>query len=134
MKRNVALARLKPFEHRLRERGISALYLFGSTARYVSSDSSDLDLLFEYDEGSGFTVSLIKLVQCWISQMAWVQKLIWYLGSVCARVSVRVSSVIWFKYSECCSRSQHLVFLETNASRTVDNRWKSDRIADKKIL
>ncbi len=56
MKRDVALARLKPYERRLRERGISALYLFGSTARDESSDSSDLDLLFEYDEGSGFSL------------------------------------------------------------------------------
>ena len=52
MKREVALARLKPFESHLRERGISALYLFGSTARDEAGDASDLDLLFEYD-GSG---------------------------------------------------------------------------------
>ena len=56
MKRDVALARLKFYEHRLRERGISALYLFGSTARDESSESSDLDLLFEYDEVSGFSL------------------------------------------------------------------------------
>ena len=56
MKRDVALTRLKSYEHRLRERGISALYLFGSTARDESSESSDLDLLFEYDEGSGFSL------------------------------------------------------------------------------
>lgn len=56
MKRDVALARLKFYEHRLRERGISALYLFGSIARDESSESSDLDLLFEYDEGSGFSL------------------------------------------------------------------------------
>ena len=56
MKRDVALARLKSYEHRLRERGISALYLFGSTARDESSESSDLDLLFEYDEGGGFSL------------------------------------------------------------------------------
>ena len=56
MKRDVALARLKFYEHHLRERGISALYLFGSTARDESSESSDLDLLFEYDEGSGFSL------------------------------------------------------------------------------
>lgn len=56
MKRDVALARLKPYERRLRERGISALYLFNSTARDEFSDSSDLDLLFEYDEGIGFSL------------------------------------------------------------------------------
>ena len=41
MKRDVALARLKPYERRLRERGISALYLFGSTAR----DGVDSDFI-----------------------------------------------------------------------------------------
>ena len=56
MKRDVAPARLKSYEHRLRKRGISTLYLFGSTARDESSESSDLDLLFEYDEGSGFSL------------------------------------------------------------------------------
>ena len=56
MKRDVALARLKSYERGLRGRGISDLYLFGSTPRDESSESSDLDLLFEYDEGSGFSL------------------------------------------------------------------------------
>lgn len=56
MRRDVALARLKPFEHRLRERGISALYLFGSTARDAAGDTSDLDLLFEYDPAGTFSL------------------------------------------------------------------------------
>ena len=56
MKRDIALAKLKPFEPRLRERGISALYLFGSTARDEASDASDLDLLFEYDQSQKFTM------------------------------------------------------------------------------
>jgi len=56
MKRDVALARLKPFERRLRERGIRALYLFGSTARDEAGEASDLDLLFEYDQSGKFTL------------------------------------------------------------------------------
>jgi uncharacterized protein len=56
MKRDLALARLKPFEPHLRQRGIKALYLFGSTARDEASDSSDLDLLFEYDPTSSFSL------------------------------------------------------------------------------
>ena len=47
MKRDVALAKLRPFEDRLRARGIRALYLFGSTARDESRETSDLDLLFD---------------------------------------------------------------------------------------
>ena len=56
MKKDVALARLKPFERRLRERGISALYLFGSTARNEAGEASDLDLLFEYDPARPFSL------------------------------------------------------------------------------
>jgi len=56
MKRDVAIARLRPFESRLREQGVSALYLFGSTARDEASDTSDLDLLFEYDPKVHFSL------------------------------------------------------------------------------
>lgn len=54
MKREVALARLKPLEQRLRQQGVSALYLFGSTARDQADDASDIDLIFEYDPKSKF--------------------------------------------------------------------------------
>ncbi|MFT3968459.1 MAG: nucleotidyltransferase domain-containing protein [Sphingobium sp.] len=56
MKKADAIARLKPLEHRLRERGISALYLFGSTARDEAGDTSDLDLLFETDPACRFSL------------------------------------------------------------------------------
>jgi predicted nucleotidyltransferase len=56
MKKDTALAKLRPFERRLRERGISALYLFGSTARDEAGEASDLDLLFEYDPNSPFSL------------------------------------------------------------------------------
>lgn len=52
MRREVALSRLKPFERRLREQGIGALYLFGSTARGEASDDSDVDLLFDVVPGA----------------------------------------------------------------------------------
>ena len=47
------------------------------------------------------SVSLIKLVQCWIFPMASAQELIWYRGLVCALVSVLALSVRWFRYSKC---------------------------------
>jgi predicted nucleotidyltransferase len=47
MKRSVALEKLKPLETSLRARGVSALFLFGSVARDVARDDSDVDLLFE---------------------------------------------------------------------------------------
>jgi predicted nucleotidyltransferase len=51
MKREIALAHLRPLEQRLRQRGVSALYLFGSTARDDAKDNSDLDLVFDVEPG-----------------------------------------------------------------------------------
>lgn len=48
------MARLRPLEQRLRQQGVSALYLFGSTARDQADEASDIDLLFEYDSASKF--------------------------------------------------------------------------------
>lgn len=56
MKKADAIARLKPFERRLRERGINALYLFGSTARDEAGAASDLDLLYEYEPSRKFSL------------------------------------------------------------------------------
>jgi Predicted nucleotidyltransferases len=56
MKKAEAITRLKPFEHRLRARGINALYLFGSTARDEAGRASDLDLLYEYDLSRKFSL------------------------------------------------------------------------------
>ena len=56
MKKVEAINRLKPFERRLRERGINALYLFGSTARDEAGETSDLDLLYEYDPSRKFSL------------------------------------------------------------------------------
>jgi predicted nucleotidyltransferase len=56
MKRETALTRLEPFEDRLRASGVSALYLFGSTARGEANETSDIDLLFDYDPSSSFSL------------------------------------------------------------------------------
>ncbi len=56
MEKAEAITRLKPFERRLRERGIKALYLFGSTARDEAGEASDLDLLYEYDSSRQFSL------------------------------------------------------------------------------
>ena len=45
-----ALARLRPYENELRDAGLRALYLFGSTARNEASRKSDVDLLCEIDD------------------------------------------------------------------------------------
>lgn len=56
MEREVALARLRPLEKRLRQQGVSALYLFGSTARNEARDDSDLDLMYDYDPATKFSL------------------------------------------------------------------------------
>ncbi len=56
MRKAEALSRLKPFERSLRARGIAALYLFGSTARDEAGLASDLDLLYEYDPETKFSL------------------------------------------------------------------------------
>lgn len=56
MKRDAALTRLRPFESRLRARGVRSLYLFGSTARDEAGERSDLDLLFDHDPTSRFSL------------------------------------------------------------------------------
>ena len=47
MNRAAAISRLRSLERELRSQGLSALYLFGSTARDEARDTSDIDLLFE---------------------------------------------------------------------------------------
>lgn len=56
MKKAEAITLLKPFEPRLRKRGIKALYLFGSTARDEAGEASDLDLLYEYEPSRKFSL------------------------------------------------------------------------------
>jgi predicted nucleotidyltransferase len=56
MKKIEAINRLKPLERRLRDRGINALYLFGSTARDEADAASDLDLLYDYDPSQPFSL------------------------------------------------------------------------------
>lgn len=56
MRKAEAISRLKPFERRLRERGINALYLFGSTARDEADEASDIDLIYEYDPSRKFSL------------------------------------------------------------------------------
>lgn len=56
MKRAAALDRLRPLEAHLRARGVRSLFLFGSTARDDADDRSDVDLLFDHDPASGFSL------------------------------------------------------------------------------
>ena len=59
MRRAEAIARLKEHEAELKRLGVEHLYLFGSTARDEAREDSDVDLFFDYDEGS---LSLLGLM------------------------------------------------------------------------
>lgn len=56
MTRDEALAALSSHERELRHAGLSALYLFGSTARDEATPQSDIDLLFEVDQEVQFSL------------------------------------------------------------------------------
>lgn len=51
-----AIDRLHALEPELRSAGLSALYLFGSRVRSGGAAGSDLDLLFEAQEGRGLSL------------------------------------------------------------------------------
>jgi uncharacterized protein len=47
---------LEPDQGALRARGVTALYVFGSIARAEAQDSSDVDLIVNYDPKSNFNL------------------------------------------------------------------------------
>jgi uncharacterized protein len=51
MKRDEAIGRLKAHEAELKRLGVERLYLFGSTAHGDATESSDVDLFFDYEKG-----------------------------------------------------------------------------------
>ena len=60
MRKRDAVAALRGQADEVKARGVTALYLFGSTARDESLATSDLDLFVDYDQGGRF--SLVDLV------------------------------------------------------------------------
>lgn len=54
MKRDQAIRELVKRDHKLREMGARALFLFGSTARDGANETSDLDVFIDYDKESRF--------------------------------------------------------------------------------
>jgi uncharacterized protein len=50
------LNQLKLIEPQLRRDGVCALYLFGSVARGDSGDQSDIDLMFDIEPGTRFSL------------------------------------------------------------------------------
>jgi predicted nucleotidyltransferase len=47
---------IEPEGHALRARGVTALYVFGSTVAGTAHPASDVDIVVEYDRGSNFNL------------------------------------------------------------------------------
>ncbi len=56
MERGKVVALLKQHEPEFRRSGVGALFLFGSVARGVVRDTSDVDIFFDLDRPQGFTL------------------------------------------------------------------------------
>lgn len=56
MDKHRAMELLKEHAPELRRRGVTGLYLFGSTARDEQTASSDIDLFFDYEQDGHFSV------------------------------------------------------------------------------
>jgi predicted nucleotidyltransferase len=60
MRKEAAVARLKSNEDAVRALGATSLYLYGSTARDEARKDSDVDVLIDFEPGTGF--SLLNIV------------------------------------------------------------------------
>lgn len=56
MEYDAAISKLKQLEPRLRAQGIAGLHLFGSFARQDASSNSDIDLMFDIEPGTRFSL------------------------------------------------------------------------------
>jgi predicted nucleotidyltransferase len=61
MEGNAVLARLRAHEPELRRLGVGHLYLFGSTTRGEAREDSDVDLLFDYEQGKLSVFGLMEV-------------------------------------------------------------------------
>jgi len=61
MTRDEAITRLLALEPELRERGVGALYLYGSTARGEAGPRSDVDLFFDRLPGAKIGLALVTM-------------------------------------------------------------------------
>jgi uncharacterized protein len=61
--------RLIQFEKNvLHARGVTGLYVFGSVARGDTAETSDLDLMIDYDPGSGFNLFDLAALQNYLAE------------------------------------------------------------------
>jgi len=65
MKRERAIEKIKKATNAVHARGVSALYLFGSTARDEAGETSDVDVFIDYDRSKKFSLldlAAVKLI------------------------------------------------------------------------
>jgi uncharacterized protein len=63
------ISKIKPHESVLRQAGLKALYIFGSTARQQATEGSDVDLLFEVAPATRFNLLDQAKLQTMLSDM-----------------------------------------------------------------
>jgi predicted nucleotidyltransferase len=61
MEGNAFIARLRAHEPELRQLGVQHLYLFGSTTRGEAREDSNVDLLFDYEQGKLSVFGLMEV-------------------------------------------------------------------------
>ncbi len=61
MERDQAMITLRAHQAELQQLGVESLYLFGSTARGEARADSDVDLFFDYQEGTFGLFDLIEV-------------------------------------------------------------------------
>lgn len=69
MDRHTAISILRSHAPELRQRGVTALYLFGSTATDDNTPNSDVDLFIDYDEQSRFSLVELAGVKDYLEQV-----------------------------------------------------------------
>lgn len=64
MNRDETISRLQAHQAELRQLGVQHLYLFGSMARDEATDTSDVDLFFDYERGKLGLLELMDVKRC----------------------------------------------------------------------
>ena len=69
MQRNDVVQRLREHADAIKQIGARSLYLFGSTARGEAAETSDVDLIVDYDENSDFSVMELIRVKHYVGDL-----------------------------------------------------------------
>ena len=69
LRRGIVTARLRAVEARLRARGVTGLWLFGSVARDEGRADSDIDLMAEFDPAAPVSIVTLASLRSELSEL-----------------------------------------------------------------